>query len=118
MDLRTGIDIVDFNKFAKNLENNAFLRKVFTLAEIEECEQSVGAVVCFARKFAIKEAAMKAIGRGIRDEVWFLQIEILGDEISFHAKAQGVYSDLGEPDISVSVSIDGNLVVATVILQK
>ncbi len=80
MSIRTGIDIVELSQFAKNLESNAFIRKVFTPAEIAICEGARNSGQCYAGKFAVKEAFMKAVGQGIRQEVWFTQIEVLNPE--------------------------------------
>src|SRR5687768_17756323 len=75
-----GIDLIDVKKIAKSIHSEAYLHKVFTEAEIEECRLAVNSAERFAGKFAAKEAFMKAIGKGIRHGVWFTQIEILNEE--------------------------------------
>ena len=72
-----GVDLVSIEKIAESIKSEAFRRKVFTSAEIESCESIANATERYAGKFAAKEAFMKAIGKGIRQEVWFTQIEVL-----------------------------------------
>ena len=121
MKIRTGIDILDIPKFAENLKSEAFIRKVFTLAEIAACERDRNPRHCYAVKFAVKEAFMKAIGQGIRQEVWFTQIEVLVEEsgrISVVASGQAKkgLDILAATQIAVSIAESDDLVVATIVL--
>ena len=52
-----------------------FLKRVFTPAELEA---SAGRAESLAARFAAKEAAAKALGRGIGDVGW-LEIEVIGN---------------------------------------
>jgi len=72
-----GIDLVSIKKIAKCVKSEAFRRKVFTSTEIKSCEAAANVAEHYAGKFSAKEAFMKAIGKGIRQEVWFTQIEVL-----------------------------------------
>ena len=74
--LGLGIDLISISKIAESVQSEAFKRKVFTPAEIESCESVANSAERYAGKFAAKEAFMKAIGKGIRQEVWFSQIEV------------------------------------------
>ena len=121
MKIRTGIDILDIPKFAENLKSEAFIRKVFTLAEVAVCEATLNSVHCYAAKFAVKEAFMKAIGQGIRQEVWFTQIEVLVEEsgrISVVASGQAKkgLDMLAASQVTVSIADSDDLVVASVVL--
>ena len=123
MNIRTGIDIVDIPKFVKNAKSDAFIRKVFTPAEIKICEASVDPLQCYAGKFATKEAFMKAIGKGIRQEVWFTQIEISRGEtgiisIQTSGKAAEYLSEMKVRELNISVSQRKKMVVAIVILKS
>ena len=122
MTIRTGIDIVDIFKFAENIESHAFIRKVFTLAEIAICKESADPVQCYARKFAAKEAFMKAIGKGIRQEVWFTQVEVIEDQmgkpmINVNGKAKQRVAELHIRQTRVSISRTKGIVIATVTLE-
>ena len=125
MTIRSGIDIVDIPKFAENLKSKAFIRKVFTPAEISICEASPNPVKCYAGKFAVKEAFMKAIGEGIRQDVWFTQIEVLEEEcvprkitIQTQGRAKEILTAITGGNISVSISHSNDMVVASVAIAS
>jgi holo-[acyl-carrier protein] synthase len=60
-----GVDAVDINDFGRDVEiaGDTFLAQCFSGEEIEHCE---GDVEKLATRFALKEAALKALGTGIR----------------------------------------------------
>lgn len=118
-----GIDITEIEKMAKSLESKAFQRKVFTPSELEICAEVKNSVECLAGKFAAKEAFMKALGTGIRQEVWFTQIEVLNDEsgkpiVQVSGEADKRLEESGAEHIHISISHSGELAVAVVILEK
>lgn len=114
-----GTDIVAVETIRRNMEREAYLRRVFTEQEIAECRPLRHADRCFAVKFAIKEAFMKALGSGIRQGVWFTQIEVLGDcaTVRLSGLAADLYDALGMPRIHVSASGQGMFVTALVMLD-
>ena len=66
---------------------------------------------------------MKAIGAGIRQEVWFTQIEVLNDEsgkpqVQVKGEAEKRLEELGAERIHVSISHSGGMAVAVVILEN
>jgi holo-[acyl-carrier protein] synthase len=123
MSLKIGIDLVPIEKIAKNIKHKAFRKKVFTPDEIEICETSPNKTKCYAGKFAAKEAFMKAIGKGIRQEIWFTQIEVLNEEtnapyIQVYGKAKKSLSNLGVEHIHISIAHTNKLAVAMVVLAQ
>jgi len=123
MILGVGIDLVSVSKIAENVKNEAFRHKVFTPAEIESCEAVANSAERYAGKFATKEAFMKAIGSGIRQEVWFTQIEVLNREtgapyINFSGKAKQLLIEMRAEQIHVSISHTEGMAVAVVILEN
>src|SRR5438876_6952327 len=99
-----GIDLMEVEKIEKDIQSNIYLRKVFTEAEIMECRSVSNSAERFAGKFAAKEAFMKAIGKGIRQEIWFTQIEVLNHEsgqpyIQVNGKAETSLIALGVKNI-------------------
>jgi holo-[acyl-carrier protein] synthase len=120
MILGIGIDIVEISRFDQAAVKEAFIKKVFTQKEIEECWAGGKPAELFARKFALKEAFMKAIGAGIGQEVWFTNIEVLGIgqqvQITPHKKAKKYYEELGANCIRVSYSGSGGIVVGIVVV--
>ncbi|MDF2235333.1 holo-ACP synthase [Albimonas sp. CAU 1670] len=77
--LGLGMDAVGLARFARRLESEAFRRRVFTPAEIASAERRANPVLPYALRFAAKEAAMKCLGAGIRQGLWFSQIEVEAD---------------------------------------
>jgi holo-[acyl-carrier protein] synthase len=117
-----GMDLVDITAFEKNVQSEAFLRKVFTEAEMQECHSVVNSTERFAGRFAAKEACMKALGHGIRQEVWFTQIEVLNDAngapyVQVSGEAERVLNAKGVKRIHVSITHTKNTAGAVVILE-
>jgi phosphopantetheine--protein transferase-like protein len=118
-----GIDIAHIKRIARDIESEAFQRKVFTPEELETCAHLKKKAQCLAGKFAAKEAFMKAIGMGIRQEIWFTQIEVLNREsgepcIQVRGKAEQRLKELNATRVHVSISHDYEVAVAIVILER
>jgi len=118
-----GIDLIEVEKIVKNIHSKVYLRKVFTEAEIEECRSAINPAERFAGKFAAKEAFMKAIGKGIRQGVWFTQIEVLNEEsgapyIRVNSEVETSINKLGVKNIHVSVTHTKSMAAAIAILEK
>jgi holo-[acyl-carrier protein] synthase len=117
-----GIDLVPVEKIAESIESEAFRQRVFTPAEIEACQGIYNAAERYAGKFAAKEAFMKAVGRGIRQEVWFSQIEVLSSEtgapyILVHGEAERSLQALEAKTVHVSISHTREAAIAIVIVE-
>ncbi|HEY3929524.1 MAG TPA: holo-[acyl-carrier-protein] synthase [Candidatus Koribacter sp.] len=121
----TGIDIVEVPRIAKSIERfrERFLNRVFTTAEIAYCDSKVNRMERFAARFAAKEAAMKAIGTGMRGGVTWRDFEV-GREPSgrpvmlLHGKAAQVAERLGARRTHLSVSHTEEHAVAYVVLEN
>ena len=59
--------------------NNDFLRRIFTKNEIKISKSRKNKTNYFAKRFAAKEAFVKALGTGFRDNINFSDIEIIND---------------------------------------
>ena len=122
MILGVGIDLASIEKIGESVKSEAFQRKVFMPAETAICEAYASPAEHYAGKFAAKEACMKALGRGIRQEVWFTQIEVLNDEngaplIRLGGEAAQVAQNMGAAKIHVSITHSGGMAAAVVILE-
>lgn len=122
MIIGVGVDLVDIQKIRESIKQRDFTFKVFTTEEIEICEGFVNAEEHYAGKFAAKEAFMKAIGRGIRQEIWFTQIEVLNNKngmpfIQLSGEAQRVTTVLDVRKILLTISHSKGMAVAVVILE-
>ena len=123
MILGIGIDITEIKRVAKSIESEAFQRKVFTPAELKSCGEIKNSAECLAGKFAAKEAFMKALGAGIRQYIWFTQIEVLNDGsgkpyIMVSGEAEMRLQDSDAQQVHVSISHSGGIAVAVVILES
>lgn len=117
-----GVDIIEVAKIARHIEREHYLCKIFTPSEVAGCEARVDTAECFAGKFAVKEAFMKAIGSGIRQGVWFIQIEVLNRTTGQpYARASGqakkVLEILGVTRIHVSLSHSAGMAIGCVVLE-
>lgn len=94
MKLKTGIDIVNVNRFRKMKysENNEFYQKLFDSVELKYCLTFKDPYPIFAGKFAAKEAVQKVLIKPIN----FLEIH------TRHGKN-------GEPKIEENVSQKHNI---------
>ncbi len=122
MILGIGIDLVQVSGMEHSLQSAAFLDKVFTQAELKDCDSFKNKAERLAGKFAAKEAFMKAIGAGLRQDVWFKQIEVLSDEagkpyIQTSGEAGKRFSQSGAREVHLSISHSAGVAVAVVILD-
>ena len=76
-----GTDIVNINRiknaFKKN--SNSFKKRIYTNFEIKRCERRKNKIECFAKRFAAKEALIKAIGSN--KKLKFNEIEIKNNSL-------------------------------------
>ncbi len=120
-----GSDIIEIERIEKVLlrVGDAFLNRILTTSEKAICDQHNAPHRYVAKRFAVKEAAAKALGTGIAQGVSFQDFCVSNDRfgrpiLSFsgeafrHAQLQGV------TDIHVSLSDERHYAVATVILER
>ena len=105
--LRSGIDLVETSRLegVDPLIRGRFLRRIFTLRELEEANDSL---LHLAGRFAAKEAVVKTLGCGIGPVSW-QEIEIrrgqFGEPVLvLSGKARQLADDLGLTTWTVSIS--------------
>jgi holo-[acyl-carrier protein] synthase len=116
------IDIVDIHDLETSLHEEGFQRKVFTTAELDSVARYRSKTEHLAGKFAAKEAFMKAIGAGIRQEVWFTHIEVLNNDpgkphVIVNGEAEKQLAESGAKQVHVGISHSAGTAVAVVILE-
>ena len=76
--LGTGIDIVENYRLKKILfkKKSNFKKKIFTVNEIAYCEKKTNSTSCYSKRFAAKEAFVKALGIGFRKSINYKDIEV------------------------------------------
>jgi holo-[acyl-carrier protein] synthase len=120
----TGIDITEVSRIAAAIARygERFLNRVYTSAEIAYCQSKRNASERFAARFAAKEAAMKAIGTGLRRGVTWQDVEV-GHEpggrptILFTGKGAEFAAKLGTKRVSLSLTHTAETAMAQVILE-
>ncbi|MEO6119058.1 MAG: holo-[acyl-carrier-protein] synthase [Terriglobales bacterium] len=121
----TGIDITEVARIAAAIERygERFLKRVYTPREVAYCQSKRNANERFAARFAAKEAAMKAIGTGLRRGVTWQDVEV-GHEpggrptILFTGKAAEFAASLGMKRVALSLTHTEETAMAQVILES
>ncbi|MBF0178644.1 MAG: holo-ACP synthase [Magnetococcales bacterium] len=83
MILGVGTDLVRIERLERAIGRfpERFTQRIFTPAEQRLCEGGGMRFACYAKRFAAKEALVKALGVGMRDGVWFTDVEVLNDAL-------------------------------------
>ena len=71
-----GVDIIKNSRINSSLKIKGFLNRIFTEKEIQQGKKIKNKINFYAKRFAAKEAFVKAIGTGFRSEINFIDIEI------------------------------------------
>ncbi|OLD61411.1 MAG: holo-[acyl-carrier-protein] synthase [Armatimonadetes bacterium 13_1_40CM_3_65_7] len=105
-----GIDVVEVRRIEQALDRwgDAFVTRIFTVAEDERAKPPHARSARLAARFAAKEAVMKALGLGWRAMGW-REIEILNDPlgkptVTLRGGAQRAAERQGIAAIHVSLS--------------
>ena len=91
-----GVDIVENKRIKNSLKIKGFINRVFTQNEINKSKKLSNNTNFFAKRFAAKEAFVKAIGEGFRNNINFNDIDISND-------------NKGKPSINISNNIKKGL---------
>ena len=87
-----GTDIANINRIKKSLKNKDFINRLFNKNEVKKCNNQINKANCYAKRFAAKEAFVKALGEGFRNNINFNDIDVTNDK-------------KGKPIISISRNI-------------
>ena len=71
-----GVDIIKNSRISSSLKIKGFLNRIFTKKEIDQGKKLKNKINFYAKRFAAKEAFVKAIGTGFRSNINFIDIEI------------------------------------------
>lgn len=120
MILGVGTDIVAIPRVAKVLQRfpQRFTDKI--LAPIEQRETMDAAYV--AKRFAAKEAALKALGTGLRGGIQWTDLQVLNDalgkpQLKLQGAAAALAAQRGVTQLHVSLSDERDYALAFVILE-
>lgn len=116
-----GIDLLNVSRFRQRLESPSFRTRVFTEPELAEAEMHGDPAEALASKFAYKEAVMKCLGAGVRQGVWFSQIDVTGEgartRLDLQRCARDIADAFGQCYWHLSNSTNGDYVIAQAILM-
>ena len=79
--LGIGVDIVENIRIHKLLKNKLFIKRIFSNSEILIANKIKDKKSYYSKRFAAKEAFVKSIGTGFRDELNFSDISIINDKL-------------------------------------
>jgi holo-[acyl-carrier protein] synthase len=120
-----GIDVVEISRIRDlhRRRSEGFCNKVFTSGELAACTGRRDPIPGLAARFAAKEAGMKALGTGWGEGVAWQDLEVVsgGDRpprIELHRKAAARASALGAQRAHLSLSHDGGIAAAVVVLES
>ena len=122
MILGIGTDLIAVERFSPESTEQAFLERTFTQVELADCRRHKDPAECLAGKFAAKEALVKALGLGMRQGLWFNQIEVTNNEHGGpHIEATGpTAAELqarGAQRIHLTLSHSAGLALAVVVFE-
>ena len=120
-----GTDIVTISRMDDKLSSNGnrFARRLLTESEYAEFESKQNGAAYLAKRFAAKEAVVKAMGTGFADGITWKQITVCNDEkgapfIELTGPAQEKAKALGVARVHLSLSDEKEHAVAFVILES
>jgi len=119
-----GVDIAEIDRIESVITRTGkrFLERVYTPREMAYCERHKNRFERYAARFAVKEAAMKALGTGWTHGVRWRDIEIANlpggkPTLQLAGVAAQVAEQLGVKNIAISITHSGNIAFAQVIFE-
>ncbi len=121
----TGVDIAEVPRIKAAVERfgQRFLSRVFTPEEARYCLSRPNAAERLAARFAAKEAAMKAIGTGLRHGITWQDVEVVRQPggrptLRLTGKAAEFAARLGCRNAHLSLTHTADQAMAFVILES
>lgn len=125
MILGIGTDIVTVERMAENLQKigDRFARRLLTEFEYAEFEKKHNGASYLAKRFAAKEAVVKAMGTGFAEGITWKHVCVCNDEkgapfIELSGPAQDRALAMGVQRVHLSLSDEKDHAVAFVILES
>lgn len=123
--LGLGTDIAEIERIEKALERSgeAFAKRILDAQEMVKFAELKQQGRYLAKRFAVKEAASKALGTGIAKGVTFHDFGVSNDEfgkpvLTLSGVAKQIADSMGVQHIHLSISDERHYAVATVILES
>ncbi len=124
MILGLGVDIAEVSRIKAAVERygERFLNRVFTPVEIAYCRSRRNSCERFAARFAAKEAAMKALGTGLRRGITWRNMEVANQKggkpsLKLSGRALEVFHSMGGSNIVLSITHTRTIALAEVMIE-
>ncbi len=79
--LGIGVDIIENKRIKNSIKNHKFKNRVYSSKELKLSISSKNKISYFSKRFAAKEAFVKALGTGFRNDLNFKDIEVINDKL-------------------------------------
>ncbi len=120
-----GVDVVSIGRIRRTLKRwgDRFMRRCFTEEEVAYCTRRRDPAPSFSVRFAAKEAFFKALGPGQGRGIRWREVGVRNDRagrptLSVSPDRRALMDAAGITGCHVSLSHDGDVAVAYVILEK
>ena len=121
-----GVDIIENKRFKKLLNNKSFINRICSSKEYQVLKKKKNKVLFLSKRFSAKEAFVKSLGIGFRDNLSFTDISILNDKkgkpyFLFNQKLKNLLKkkyNLNRFKAHLSLSDEKKHSISYVILQK
>lgn len=117
-----GTDIVEIKRFAETGRRDKLAKRILTDAEWQEYQAHSMPERYLAKRFAAKEAAVKAFGTGIGNGVGWQMVEVSNKQsgqpiLDFSGQLAQLCQQRAITSCHISISDEQNFAVATVVLE-
>jgi len=120
-----GTDLVEISRVERIIEkwSERFTGRVYSDVEIRYCSEMAFPARHFAARFAVKEAFLKCVGRGMFAGVRFRDVEVINGpegkpDLVLHGKARDMVDEAGITGSHISISHTDRYAIAFVVLEK
>tara|TARA_B100000767_G_scaffold205463_1_gene192259 strand:- start:1625 stop:2020 length:396 start_codon:yes stop_codon:yes gene_type:complete len=79
--LGIGVDIIENTRIYTSIKDSHFIKRIFSKSEILNAKKIKNKTNYYAKRFAAKEAFVKSIGTGFRDNLNFNDISVVNDKL-------------------------------------
>ncbi|MGL4487347.1 MAG: holo-ACP synthase [Yersinia sp. (in: enterobacteria)] len=123
--LGLGTDIVEISRIEAVVKRSGerLAQRILSPLELQHYQRHQQPIRFLAKRFAVKEAAAKAFGTGIRNGLAFNQFEVVNDELGkptlrLHQRAAELAVELGVKSLHVTLADERRYACATVIIES
>ena len=121
-----GVDIINNSRFKKLIKNKKFINRICSIKEINNFKNKKNKILFLSKRFSAKEAFVKSLGSGFRNNLCFKDISVLNDNygkpyFKFNAKIKKILKKkykLNKFIAHLSLSDEKKHSISYVILQK